>query len=248
MSIAGFRTLARVGLTLAVAAAGCVAWAGGDSPADRVALAGGIYIGVLPCADCEGIRYRLHLRADRAFVLETGYLGQEPGPANPGAVLGVWTESADGRTLELRHLPEPPLYFAIRDVETLRKLDMQGRPIRSKLNYDLLRSHAVEKFQPVLRLQGMYSYMADAGVFRECQSGARFPVAQLADNAALERGYGAARAEPGQPILVAVEARIAARPSMEGDRLEDALVVERFIGASPGESCGAALAATERKQ
>lgn len=224
------------------------AGAGGDPPPERGVIAGGIYIGVLPCADCSGIRYRLHLRPDRAFVLETGYLGKEQGPANPGAVLGVWTESADGRTLELRQASEPPMFFAIRDAETLRKLDMQGRPIKSKLNYELVRSHAVEKFQPVLRLQGMYRYMADAGLFRECLSRALFPVAQAADNAVLERGYGAARAQPGQEVFVTVEARIAAQPSMEGDRLEDALVVERFIGAWPGKSCGDPLGTAESGQ
>ena len=201
----------------------------------------GIYTGVLPCGDCEGIRYRLHLRPDRAFVLETQYLGRSS-PSNPSAVLGVWAESADDRTVVLRQTGEPPMFFAIASPGVLRMLDAAGRAIESKLDYELVRSTGVEPFQPVLRLQGMYTYMADAGTFRECLSRARFPVDQSGDNAALERGYSAARSGPGEELLVTVDTRIAARPSVEGDRLEDALVVEKFRGAWPGETCGDPLA------
>lgn len=228
-------------LVLLFAIAGA-AVAADPSPAGPVT---GIYLGVLPCADCQGMRYRLHLRPDRAFVLETQYLGKDAGPANPAAVLGVWTESADDRTLVLRQVGEPPMFFGIPEPGVLRKLDAAGRPIKSKLNYDLARTSAVERFQPLLRLQGMYAYRADAGVFRECLSRARFPVAQAGDNAALERGYAAVRAEPGQEVLVTLDARIAAQPSMEGNRLEDALVVETFRGAWPGETCGDPLATAD---
>jgi copper homeostasis protein (lipoprotein) len=213
------------------------------APAAVAAPVTGIYTGVLPCADCEGISYRLHLRPDRAFVLETRYLGRRAG--TPRAVLGVWSESADDRTVVLRQTGEPPLFFAIASPGVLRKLDAAGLPIASSLNHDLLRSTTVEPFQPLLSLQGMYSQVADAGVFRECLSRARFPVDASGDHAALESGYAAARAEPGQEVLVTIDARIAARPSLAGDRLEDALFVEKFRGAWPGETCGDPLATAD---
>ena len=39
---------------------------------------GGIYTGVLPCADCEGIQTTLVLRYDNTFELRTRYLGRSP--------------------------------------------------------------------------------------------------------------------------------------------------------------------------
>jgi len=37
----------------------------------------GTYQGVLPCADCEGIKTQLVLNADLSYTLETMYLGKE---------------------------------------------------------------------------------------------------------------------------------------------------------------------------
>jgi copper homeostasis protein (lipoprotein) len=222
---------------MALFVAACAAVVPADPPSEP-AKPGGFYIGVLPCADCGGMRHRLLLRPDGVFILETEYLGKEAGPANPYTVLGAWSVTADGQVLELRQSGVAPLWFSVQSPDVLRKLDIEGRPIESRLNYGLTRTPAGEPFQPLLRIEGMYSYMADAGIFRECVSQVRFPVAQAADNAALEHGYGAARGEPGEAILVTLDARIAARPGMEGDRLVDAVVVERFIGAWPGETCG----------
>jgi copper homeostasis protein (lipoprotein) len=36
------------------------------------------FTGVLPCADCPGVRYQLDLYPDQAFVLRTTYLEREP--------------------------------------------------------------------------------------------------------------------------------------------------------------------------
>jgi heat shock protein HslJ len=37
----------------------------------------GIYQGVLPCADCEGIQIQLHLNGDLNYILETRYIGKD---------------------------------------------------------------------------------------------------------------------------------------------------------------------------
>jgi len=90
---------------------------------------------------------------------------------------------------------------------------------------------------PAGRLRGMYSYMADAGRFRDCLSGRTYPVATEADNAALERAYSAARSEPGAALLVTLTGRIEQRPKMEGEGTQEALVVEKFEQVWPGEQC-----------
>ncbi len=88
-------------------------------------------------------------------------------------------------------------------------------------------------------MRGMYVYMADAALFTECETGKRYPVAFEGDSVSLERAYLEARQQPGEEVLVSVEGHFAERPAMEGNRTEESLVVDRFIGVWPGETCGA---------
>lgn len=201
----------------------------------------GFYSGVLPCADCPGLHYELALRPDRLFLLQVTYLDRPQSEVNPRRVAGGWSLSADGAVLVLRSTDETAMLFAVGERGVLRLLDREGRVIESSLNYELQRANPAVSFEPLVRLQGNYRYMADAGIFDECLTGVRLPVAQLADNAALERAYLGAQPVPGEPVRVSVEARIGARLNME-DRLQDMLVVERFVAISPGETCGRPLA------
>lgn len=89
-----------------------------------------------------------------------------------------------------------------------------------------------------MSLHGMYSYMADAGMFADCATGEKWPVATEGDNAALERAYGEARIAPGSPLLVTVEARLEPRPKVDHPGKETNLIVERFVRTWPRETCG----------
>jgi len=194
------------------------------------------FAGDLPCADCDGIRYRLNLFPDGAFYLGMTYLGKGDGAAFDD--IGTWTLSSNQQVLVLKGGREASTLFRIVDATTLRKLDLEGRDIDSTLNYAITRAATFERLEPRLTLRGMFRYMADAGLFTECSTGQRWPVAQEADNATLEREYLKVRTEPGGPVLVRVDGRVAMRPKMEGEGLQPTLVPERFIGAFPGETCG----------
>ena len=89
-----------------------------------------------------------------------------------------------------------------------------------------------------MSLQGMYSYMADAGVFVDCATREQWPVAMEADNATLEREYGKAKIAPGAPLLVTVEGRLESRPKVDRRGKETNLIVERFVRTWPRETCG----------
>lgn len=89
---------------------------------------------------------------------------------------------------------------------------------------------------PTTRMRGMYSYMADAGWFTDCLSGARLPVAQEADNAALEKAYGRVRPMAGAALLATVEGYVENRMPMEGNAAKPTLIVERFHSVTQ-ESC-----------
>ena len=193
------------------------------------------FTGDLPCADCEGIRFRLNLFPDGAFYLGMTYLGKGAGASSDD--IGTWMLSSNQQVLVLKGGREAPTLFRIIDTKTLRKLDLEGRDIESALNYAITRTPAFERLEPRLAMRGMFRYMADAGIFTECSTGQRWPVAQEVDNATLEREYSKVRKDPGGPVMVSVEGRVAMRPKMEGPGLQPALVPERFIGAFPGESC-----------
>ena len=87
------------------------------------------------------------------------------------------------------------------------------------------------------QLTGMYSYMADAANFVDCESGKRYPVSMEADNLALERAYLSVRSEPAEQILVTLQGRFELRPPMEGDQEVEKLIPVQFGQFWPGEEC-----------
>jgi len=197
----------------------------------------GTFTGVVPCADCEGIRLTLNLRADRIFLLRQTYPGVQDGGDASFVDLGRWSVAEDGETLGLKGGTGSPRQFAIRDATTLRMLDSLGGEIVSELNYDLARAERLDPFEDTFRMNGMFFYMADMGLLTECATGKRFPVAQEADNAAMERAYLEARTDPTQSLLVTFEGRLASRPPMEGNGEEEVVIVERFEKIHPGRAC-----------
>ena len=217
------------------------------SPAARMlagAMLPALYEGILPCADCAGIRYSVDLRADRVYFLRRTYLGKHDGVDESFDDIGVWSASPDAHAIILRGGREAPLSFSIENSETLRKLDVEGKPIVSALNYEIRRNASYRPLEPRALMRGIYSYMADSGWFRECITQLKLPVAQAGDNAALESAYGRARKEPNEQLLVNLEGRIALRPRMEGGGEQQSLVVDRFINVWPGQACESPTSAT----
>jgi len=93
------------------------------------------YTGLLPCADCPGIKFELSLAADHGFKLNLRYIDRE----NPIATTGQWQLSDNGDRLTLQSTDKPPVYFSVVDRNTLRMLDTKARKIKSRLNYELQR-------------------------------------------------------------------------------------------------------------
>ncbi|HSE58594.1 MAG TPA: copper resistance protein NlpE N-terminal domain-containing protein [Nitrospiraceae bacterium] len=208
------------------------------------------FVGVLPCADCPGIRYQLNLWPDGLFFLRTTYLERPvaAGETNMFDEIGLWSFSADRRTLTLRGSRAARESFTVVRPDLLRKLDQKGRLIESELNYDLSRQKNVEPLEPRLLLRGLYSYYADAGRLKECFTGRTFPVAREQDNRALEDEYLKLQQEPGEWLLANLEARVVRRPKMEGAGEQPVILVERFIKIRPGETCETSTSTLELEQ
>ncbi|HQR46504.1 MAG TPA: META domain-containing protein [Thermoanaerobaculia bacterium] len=188
--------------------------------------------GVIPCADCEGIRVTLDLFPDQTFALRNEYLGKNRASAS----FGRWS-AEEGDRLALRSGKETPTFFRVVDAETLRQLDQLGREIGSKLNYDLKKDPEFRLVEEPAALLGRFRYMADAGRITLCATAQELPVATEGANAALEKAYGEKKPGPGEPLLVAVTGHLAFRPKMDGNGTELAFVVDTFDRALPGERC-----------
>ena len=91
--------------------------------------------GKLPCADCPGTMWTLKLLPDQSFRLNVEYLEREGKREESGR----WKLDAGQRKLTINQKGQPDERFEILDINTLRKLDMNGRPILGELNYVLKR-------------------------------------------------------------------------------------------------------------
>ena len=223
------------------------------------------YSGVLPCADCTGVRYQLNLYSGGAYILALTYLRDNRDETFYD--MGFYSLTKDSSQLVLDYREPKAMQFAFTRSGSLRKLDNEGRQIESELEYELQRESIVLPLEPRLKLTGNYTYMADAGVLTDCRSGLRFPVAPGGAAHALEQTFLAEKsvrdsiAGPPQPkstakgtpatksasaptnesppLMVSVYARMLLRPPVGIEGNKPMLFVERMVEAFPGESCGA---------
>jgi heat shock protein HslJ len=105
------------------------------------------FVGTLPCADCPGIRYQVNLFPDHTFVSRMTYEERNLSLNRHGH----WQLTSEGKMLVLRGEDQAQEKFAVRDVDTLRKLDIEGHEIASKLNYDFKRTPEFEPIEPQSR-------------------------------------------------------------------------------------------------
>jgi copper homeostasis protein (lipoprotein) len=100
------------------------------------------WLGVLPCADCDGIQTRLELVREgdrRTYRLEETYLG-----ADGDAVFsqqGEWVQEGEGEGARLRLDPGTPAgrRFVQREDGALDQLDGRGEPLQPDGQYRLQR-------------------------------------------------------------------------------------------------------------
>jgi copper homeostasis protein (lipoprotein) len=194
------------------------------------------YVGEIPCADCAAQRVVLTLFPDSTFRMCRTYSAILNGQDKTFYDLGQWIIEDSGDLLKLYGSNESMVQFRIMS-SVLRMLDLEGREIDSTLNYKLSRQPDVDFVEGPMLLKGMYMYMADAAVFKECWTGNSYPVLIEADHLALERAYMEMRAEPGESIFVAFTGRFVQRMPEPGLPVREHLIVEQFDTIFPGKTC-----------
>jgi len=98
----------------------------------------GEYKGVFPCADCEGIKTDLELKADKTYELTEEYLGK--GKNNEFKVKGTFSFDQDNPSIiSLDKAGDNRKFFVGENFVEARDIDT-GKAIDSKLNYKLQKS------------------------------------------------------------------------------------------------------------
>jgi uncharacterized lipoprotein YbaY/heat shock protein HslJ len=86
-------------------------------------------------------------------------------------------------------------------------------------------------------MEGMYKYMTDGGIFKECVTGKYYPVAFEEDNMKLKEAYMKKTNGSAEYIKVKIKGKIVKRATMEKKGEESVLQVIRFIGVEGKENC-----------
>jgi surface antigen len=107
------------------------------------------FSGMLPCADCPGLQYHIEFHDDGSYRMRMTYL--ERGANGAGKDVddaGAWQLVLDGQRVTLRSDQNTTTTFAVRNPDTLRLLDKNGKEISSGLNYDLKRATPYTPIEP----------------------------------------------------------------------------------------------------
>ncbi len=191
------------------------------------------YVGTLPCADCPGIDTKLNLLPDGQFQLRMTYLERNEKPVEQ---IGLW--QLDKGKLTLKSAGQTVEQFQMQGKTLdLRKLDMEGKPIASKLDYTLRAKNVFQPMKPRLTMQGTFVYFADSARFTPCATGLSMPVRMEGAYLALEKAYIEKRKAPGAPLLVTVEGMIVKQPKLEQEGSEQALNVMKLIETHDASTC-----------
>ncbi|HEY0680432.1 MAG TPA: copper resistance protein NlpE N-terminal domain-containing protein [Chitinophagaceae bacterium] len=92
----------------------------------------GVYNGVVPCADCNGIATKITLRENNTYVLQTQYLGKSNEVFSSE---GSFEWNKDGTQIVLKNIKDgvASAYYQVGE-NKLTQLDMNGKPVTGNLS------------------------------------------------------------------------------------------------------------------
>ena len=208
-------------------------------PRDLAALTGpSSWRGQIPCADCDAIETVVTLYPDGTYRIQGSHLGTGGRGDTISTDFGRWTHADNGSRVHLHGTGSAPGRYAVDSDGALRMVDADGSDIEPAASYRLPALEEAVTITYPSRLVGAFTYMADAAIFVECESGLQFPVDMSADYRALESAYGAARGD-GKPVVVRLKGHLDERNVGEGDGMALALVVDSMDSIQPDDGCEA---------
>lgn len=185
----------------------------------------GTFTGVLPCADCEGIRYHLDLWPGHAFHLEREWMGRKHVQYD----IGRWSLDSGRKVLILETAGNMVAQFEAAHPKALRLLDEKGHHIQSNLNYTIKSNGRLDATDVALPVRGVIVRDGAALRFRECLTGRSYIASDEGDVTAVRQA------------MIASADVDSAYATMEATLHGSTVVVRRFINIWPGESCERSL-------
>jgi uncharacterized lipoprotein YbaY/heat shock protein HslJ len=91
--------------------------------------------------------------------------------------------------------------------------------------------------KPGMMLEGMFQYMADAALFRDCRNNLVFPVSMEAHYGELERTYLNAGVSPGSEMFFRLKGRYLERDGYDGKTNTIMLIVDKLNEFSTDKTC-----------
>ncbi len=85
-------------------------------------------------------------------------------------------------------------------------------------------------------ITGIFKYMADAAIFKDCATDKKMSVAMEQGYLNLEKTY-LRTVDGGTPVLIIVDGSIKTRKAMEGGKTESVLVVRKLLSLQKDKSC-----------
>ncbi len=192
------------------------------------------FLGLISGANCN-TQYQLDLFSNNTYFLREVCFKNGVASKNSDDI-GRWYLDSENR-LVLNGGGEVSKFFYLSDTKSVELMDLEGKQIDSKLNYTLTASNTAKTIEPQLFMQGMYSYMADSGIFKECLTGMKFHVSFEEDSIALERAYLQNKRVAGEALKVHIDGKLTLRDGMDNRVNIPTLEVRRFIKIIPKERC-----------
>ena len=90
----------------------------------------GMYKGVLPCADCDGIETIIILNTDYTYLMQTKYLTK--GEITPIEKTGTFSWNTAGNTIYFSDMENAPNQYFVAEYKLIQ-LDMTGKRIEGNL-------------------------------------------------------------------------------------------------------------------
>jgi hypothetical protein len=163
--------------------------------------------------------WQVDLAADGSYQLRQTWLNR-PAP-NTFDDIGRWRLEPSSQRLVLRGGREAPVFLQpLEGGAVLRKLDLEGQPIRSGHNDRLQRLAVPEPISPRLFLAGLFRLLPQGPTMQLCVTGQRLPVALEGDYKRLLQAYRSAvpASGPSQPLLVSLKGLISQSPAAQTEQ------------------------------
>ena len=179
------------------------------------------------------ISLELVLRPDGLYFLQMEQKTSDDTPVQ--AEIGAWRYNREKKTVRLLSYDSVVRVLAVTGKQTLRPVKVAGGMMPSLVRYDFALTNTEPQYEGVVRMQGMYSRKRGRGIFRECLSGASFPVVSMSKEsmAEVEQVYQNILHGQSKSLFVGLDVRLSSRPG-RGDRL----VSLRSVDIDPYSSCG----------